>query len=207
MAKEKLDSGTEKSILEAALLVFTRKGFAAARMDDIAREAGINRALLHYYFRNKDKLFDLVFAQRIQQLLQGMGSIVAQGMPVRETIRAMVEHDIEMVRTNPDLPLFILQELHHNPERLVSLATQTSGGPRLMLKLLSAQVKLAIERREIKPIDAGQLLINIIAMSIYPFVARPMVKAVLELDEGQFDKMVKKRKKEVADFILDALKP
>jgi TetR/AcrR family transcriptional regulator len=207
MAKAKLDSGTEKAILEAALLIFTRKGFAAARMDDIAREAGINRALLHYYFRSKDKLFDLVFAQRIQQLLKGMGAIVAQGLPVKETIRAMVEHDIEMVRANPDLPLFILQELHHNPERLVALATQTSGGPHLMLKMLRAQVKSAVERGEIKPIDGGQLLINIIAMSIYPFVARPMVKAVLELDESQFDKMVTKRKKEVADFILDALKP
>lgn len=206
MVKEKRDSGAEKAILEAAHLVFTRKGFAAARMDDIAREAGINLALLHYYFRSKDKLFDLVFEHRIRQLLQGMAGIVAKGMPVRETIRAMVEHDIDMVRANPDLPLFILQELHHNPDRLVSLATQ-SGGPRMMLKLLQAQVKSAVARGEIKPIDGGQLLINIISMSVYPFVARPMVKAVLELDEDQFDRMVKKRKKEVADFILDALKP
>jgi TetR/AcrR family transcriptional regulator len=206
MAKEKRDSGAETAILSAAQLVFTRKGFAAARMDDIAKEAGINRALLHYYFRSKDKLFDLVFEQRIRQFMQGMAVIVAKGMPIRETIGAMVEHDIEMVRANPDLPLFILQELHHNPDRLVSIATQ-SAGPGMMLKALKSQVKLAVARKEIKPIDGGQLLINIIAMSVYPFIAKPMVKAVFELDDEQFDLMVKKRKKEVANFILDALKP
>src|SRR5262245_47886544 len=113
-------------------------------MEDIAKAAKINRALLHYYFRSKEKLFDLVFEQRIRQFMQCMGGIVAKGMAVRETIRAMVEHDIEMVRANPDLPLFILQELHHNPDRLVSVAT-AGAGPGMMLKALNSQVKLAVQ--------------------------------------------------------------
>ena len=109
MAKEKQDNGAEKAILEAARKVFTHRGFAGARMDEIAKEAGINRALLHYYFRSKEKLFDLVFAQRAREFFLGLAAIIGGPGSLENKIKAIVEHDIDMIRSQPDLPIFIMQ--------------------------------------------------------------------------------------------------
>lgn len=206
MAKKERDNDTEKAILEAARKVFTHKGYAAARMEDIAQEAGMNRALLHYYFRSKDRMFDLVFEQRVREFFVGVAQIMAGPLTLFEKIRAVVEHDIDMIRTQPDLPLFIMQELTQNPDRLIAIAKHSGVGPATMMKAFKIQVKAAVDKKLIRPIDGGQLLINIMSLCVYPFVAKPMIKAVQELDDAQFDKMIKKRKQEVTDFIIDAIK-
>jgi len=207
VVKQKRDNQAEKAILDAARKVFTRKGFAAARMDEIAREAKINKALLHYYFRSKENLFDLVFEQRLGEFFGALAGILAKPMPLMEKIAAIVAQDIDMLRSRPDLPIFVLQELAHNPERLVEAARSVNMGPFTLMKSFKLQVADAVEKKEIKPIDGGQLLINIMSMAIYPFIAKPLIKAVQGMDESQFDRMIQQRKKEVARFVRDAIKP
>ena len=97
MAKEKRDNQTEKLVLEAAMKVFTQKGYAAARMDDIAKEANINRALLHYYFRSKDKMFDLIFEQKVKEFFSGLGQILFSDRKLEDVIREMVKHEITLM--------------------------------------------------------------------------------------------------------------
>jgi len=189
----------------AARKVFTHKGFAAARMEDIAMEAGINRALLHYYFRSKEKMFDIIFEQRISEFFTGLISILASDLALSEKIRAIVEHDIETISQQQDLPMFILQELSQNPQRLIAYAEKVGAHPGQMIKIIGAQVKKEVAAGRIRPIDPGQLLINIMSLSLYPFIAKPMVKAVQGVDDHGFDLMMKRRKKEVADFILSAI--
>ncbi len=206
MAKTPRDNKTEKAILTAARKVFTRKGYSGARMEDIAKEAGINRALLHYYFRTKDRMFDLVFEQRIREFFVGLAQIISRPLPLFDKIRAIVEHDINMILAQPDLPIFIMQELTQNPERLIAVAENSGIGPATMMKTFRAQVKEAVDKKLIRPIEGGQLLINIMSLCVYPFVAKPMIKAVQDLDDDQFEKMIKKRKQEVPEFIIDAIK-
>ena len=194
------------AILTAARKVFTHKGYSAARMEDIAREAGINRALLHYYFRSKDRMFDLVFEQRIREFFVGLAQIMSRPLPLFDKIRAIVEHDINMILVQPDLPIFIMQELTQSPDRLIAVAKNSGIGPATMMKAFRAQVKEAVDKKLIRPIEGGQLLINIMSLCVYPFVAKPMIKAVQDLDDDQFDKMIRKRRQEVPEFIIDAIK-
>lgn len=193
--------------MEAARKVFTHRGFAGARMDEIAKEAGINRALLHYYFRSKEKLFDLVFAQRAREFFLGLAGIISGPGILEEKIRAIVEHDIDMLGAQPDLPLFVMQELGQNPDRLVRMAAESGANPAMMMKAFRAVVKDAVDKKQIRPIDAGQLLINTMSLCVYPFIARPMIKAIQELDDKQFDKMMQKRKQETFEFVMNSIKP
>ncbi|MEK6781041.1 MAG: TetR/AcrR family transcriptional regulator [Bacteroidota bacterium] len=206
MVKEKLDNQTEKAILEAAGKLFTRKGFAAARMEDIAKEAGINRALLHYYFRSKEKMFDLIFDQRVNEFFSGLGEIMFSEKGLEEKIRAIVEHEITTLSAHPDLPIFVLQELNQNPQRFLDHAGKAGAHPSTLLKKFSAQVKDEIKKGKIRNVDPSQLLMSIMSMAIYPFIAKPILKTIFETDEQGFNLIMKKRKKEVPDFILSALK-
>jgi AcrR family transcriptional regulator len=207
LAKKKPDNQTEKVILDAARRVFTHRGFAAARMDEIAKAAGINRALLHYYFRSKDKLFDLVFAQRAREFFLGLAGIIGGRGTLEEKIKAIVDHDIDMIRSQPDLPIFIMQELSQHPDRLVRMAVESGANPSQMMKVFRLAVKEAVDKKQIRPVEPGQLLINVMSLCVYPFIAKPMIKAVQELDDKQFDKMILKRKQEIVDFVMNSLKP
>ena len=207
MANKKPDNQSEMAILTAARKVFTQKGYAAARMDDIAKEAGINRALLHYYFRSKERMFDIIFEQRMAEFFSGLAQIIFSDQSITDKIRSIVEHDIDMVIAQPDLPIFIMQELTQNPQRLLNSAQGAGAKPGIMLKALNTGIKEAVAAREIRPVEASQLLINTMSLAIYPFIAKPMIKAMQDLDDAGFERMMKKRKKEVADFIINALKP
>lgn len=207
MAKEKTDNQTEKAILEAAGKVFTKKGYAAARMEDIAKEAGINRALLHYYFRSKDKMFDLIFDQRVREFFSGLGEIMFSEKSLEEKIRGIVEHEITILSAHPDLPIFILQELTQNPLRFFEHAQKVGAHPSMLQKKFSVHVMDEIKKKKIRDIDPRQLLMNIMSMAIYPFIAKPILKTILETDDAGFYKIMEKRKTEVTDFILKSLKP
>lgn len=207
MAKEKRDNQTEKLVLEAAMKVFTQKGYAAARMDDIAKEANINRALLHYYFRSKDKMFDLIFEQKVKEFFSGLGQILFSDRKLEDVIREMVKHEITLIVANPYLPLFVLQELQQSPERLLNHAKASGMSPNLILKRFSVLVNDAIRSKTINKIEPGQLLINIMSLCIYPMIAKPVLKSVLELDDKKFEKMMTQRIEQVSEFILLSIKP
>jgi len=207
LVKEKRDNQTEKAILMASRKVFTQKGFAATRMDDIAKEAGINRALLHYYFRSKEKLFDLIFQQRVREFFFGLAGKLSGPLVLEDKIRAVVEHDIDMIRSQPDLPIFVMQELAQRPERFVQMAQESGASPTGMMKSFKAQVKEAVEKKQIRAIEGEQLLINVMSLCVYPFMARPIIQSVQGLSDAQFDKMILRRKQEIVEFVMRSLKP
>ena len=104
MVKKKIDQSTEQIILEAAKKVFVRKGMAGARMQDIADEAGINKALLHYYFRNKEKLFEMIFMEAAEKFFPRINAIFDSDQPLFEKIESFCEEYISVVMENPYLP-------------------------------------------------------------------------------------------------------
>ena len=206
MVKTK-DSTTENVILEAARKVFTQKGYSASRMDDIAAEAGLNRALLHYYFRNKDRMFEMIFEQRIREFFSGLITILTSDVSLNDKIKAIIEHDISMLNKHPDLPLFVLQEINQNPNRLKEFINKIGVAPKSLFEAFNVQVRKEVKKGSIRNIEGFQLLINIMSLCIYPFIARPMIQLLNQLSDVEFDKMMDKRKVEIEQFVLMGLKP
>jgi TetR/AcrR family transcriptional regulator len=198
------DKNTEEIILQAARKAFTQKGLSGARMQDIADEAGINKALVHYYFETKEKLFSLVFEEEFGKFFANLATVISADMPLFEKIEEIVSLDIERMSQFPDMPLFVINEVSRNPDMLTERFKEMRVKD--VLGSLQRQVTIEIKRGTIKNISAEQLLINIQSLSIFPFVARPMVKKVMQLNEKQFQEMIQVRKKEVARFIIGAIK-
>jgi TetR/AcrR family transcriptional regulator len=199
------EKNTEELIIEAAKKIFIKKGLAGTRMQDIADEAGINKAMLHYYFRSKDRLFEIIFTEAINKVLTSLNSILATPMPFPEKIKAIVENYLTALMANPQLPLFVLNEITQNPEMFVQKLKEKVGFPNVNAFLM--EIAVAGEQGIIRKISPLQLIMNIISMSVFPFVAKPLFQAVTEIDDVQFRMVMEERKRSLATFILDALRP
>jgi AcrR family transcriptional regulator len=202
MAQEK---NTEEQIIAAAKKIFIQKGLAGARMQDIADEAGINKAMLHYYYRSKDKLFEMVFNEAIDKLIARMNQTISANLSLQEKIRGIVKNYIEGLSENPHLPLFVLNELQQNPELFAKKFKSRPNFPNLEQFLM--EIAVAGEKGLIKKISPIQLLINMLSMCVFPFAARPLIQTVVGLDDIQYRLLIEERKQLVADFIIAAIKP
>lgn len=198
---------TEERILEAATKVFTRRGFAATRTEDIAKEAGINRTLLHYYYRDKQTIFNLIFEARFKDFFKGLFLIFeADNISLFDKIRRMVDHEISTLTKHPDLARFIITEIAHNPELLIEYGTKLGMNPRVLKQSFEDLVAREVSENIIKPIEGRQLLMNIMSLCIYPLVAKPIILTMMNVDETSFTKMMEQRKIEVSEFIINAIK-
>jgi TetR/AcrR family transcriptional regulator len=193
---------TEKLILEAAKKVFLDKGFDGARMQNIADEAGINKALLHYYFRSKDKLFDAIFDDAFMQFLPNIGQVLMSDMPFPDKIRAFVGHYIDMLLNNPHLPIFIMRELQRAPEKIVSLLKKSGIHP----EITAAKLYQEVADGKIIPIPMPHLIVNMIGLCVFPFIGRPIIEGfIFNNDTEAYQKFLLERKTVVADFIINAI--
>ncbi len=192
---------TEKRILEAAKTVFHKKGFDGARMQEIADEAGINKALLHYYFRSKENLFDAVFSDAFTEFFRRLFSLISDTIPLDEKIRYICNDYITFMQQNPFIPVFILNGIQHNPEKVAALLQNSPNPPSAILK----QVKIMMEAEGLHGIDHRQLIINIISLSVFPLVAKPLLKNILNLSEEEFSDFIEVRKRELPELILRSI--
>ena len=197
---------TEDIILNAATRVFTQKGFSGARTCEIAKEAGINRSLLHYYYRDKQTMFNLIFETRFKELFTGVISILGSEDSLEVKIRKIIEHEISQLILNPDLPMFILSEVAQNPQ-FFSQLTQKFGinAPKNLLKFEN-MVKKEVENKTIRKIDGRQLFLHIMSICIYPFLASPVIGLIMKMNETEFCELMEKRKEEAVTFVLNGIK-
>ncbi|MBP7557154.1 MAG: TetR/AcrR family transcriptional regulator [Chitinophagaceae bacterium] len=205
MDKSQKDTNTEQRILEAAKKVFVRKGMAGARMQDIADEAGINKALLHYYFRNKEKLFEMIFMEAASKLFPRINQLFTAELPLFEKIERFCHEYIDIVKSNPYLPLFVLNEINQNPGHF--LQKYWKGEHKPNPSQLLNQIAEEVQRGTIRPIHPVNLMINLVSMTIFPFMAKPMLEANLGISADQFNDFIEQRKKEIPAFIISALRP
>lgn len=130
-AKKGKDGTTEEKIKEAARKLFTQKGFAGTKTRDIANEAGINLALLNYYFRSKEKLFDMIMLENLEQFIRGVAVIMMdENASVHEKLEKLISMYIDMLTKEPDLPIFIINTLKNEPSKMVIKMNAEIGAAR-----------------------------------------------------------------------------
>jgi AcrR family transcriptional regulator len=204
MAKEiKDDKSAEQKILEAAKQVFMENGLDGARMQDIADKAGINKALLHYYFRSKDKLFERIFTEEAQKFMPRVTEIMLSEMTLFEKIEKFIGQYIDTLIQNPMLANFIMNEIHRNPKEMM---TKIWGNQRPPVDKVEEHVAKLVKKGVIKPIKGYELMINMVSLCIFPFLAKPMVQWVTKTNDEEFVKMMQQRKKTVVQFVIDSIK-
>jgi len=201
--ENKNDKSTEQKILEAAKQVFMEKGIDGARMQDIADKAGINKALLHYYFRSKEKLFEMIFMEEARKFLPKVTSIMVSEMTLFEKVEKFVGEYIDTLLQNPLLPIFILNEINRNPKDAIK---KIFGNQRPPIDKVDELIAKLVKKGEIKPIKGYELMVNMVSMCIFPFLARPMVQWITKATDEEFVKLMEMRKKTVVKFVLDSIK-
>ena len=194
---------TETEILIAAKEIFQQKGMAGARMQEIADKAKINKALLHYYYRSKQLLFEAVFKSAFSLLAPQLNKVLNDDSDLFEKIRMFTENYVSFVIKHPYLPNFVIQELNKNPEFVQKLRSEKNFPSIEKFKL---QVSDAINQGIIKPIEAEQLFINIISLNIFPFIGEPLLMALVNVDKESYNIILENRKTEVAEFIINSIK-
>jgi TetR/AcrR family transcriptional regulator len=206
------DRDSEQRILDAAHVVFLRRGTAGARMQEIAKEADVNSALLHYYFRSKERLAEAVFQRAAMQLMPAVIRILGSDAELEAKVEQVVDVELQQLQKTPYLPGYILSELTHHPERVRQLFSTVTGltpaeiGGRVF-RVLGAQINARVKARRMHPIAPEQFAINLLALCVFPFAARPMVMALAGLDQAGFNQFIERRRRELAPFFLRALRP
>ena len=194
---------TEEKIFNAARIVFQKKGFAGARMQEIADEAGINKAMLHYCFKNKELLFQAVFRNAFSQLVPQINELFNSRDSVFEKIRKFTHSYISFVILNPYLPPFVIQEMNNNPEFVLSfLENENRPNPSVLISQIEKEIASGI----IKPINPKHLLMNLISMTVFPFAAQMMIKGMLQISDTEFNQMMEERKTSIAEQIINSIK-
>lgn len=192
-------ASTEERIKEAARIVFTRKGYSATRTRDIAEEAGINLALLNYYFRSKEKLFQIIMMEKVQKLLGVMAPLVNDpDITLELKVKAIVENYFTLLKDNPDLPLFVLSEIRNDAH---GFEKQVRIGQLLRESHMLRQIQ---ERRP--DVDPLQMAASLLSMIVFPFVARPLLFGTDKKGTEIFQEFIRERTELIPKWFKSILK-
>lgn len=205
------DGDTEHRILDAARRVFVRRGTAGARMQEIAEEAGVNQALLHYYFRSKERLAATVFREAAVRLLPAVVRVFSSDASLDEKIERFVHLYIDTVRETPFLPGYVLAELHHQPERLAALLESAGVQPgqagAALRHRLDEQLRERAAAGAIRAITPEQFLVTLLGLVVFPFLARPALQIAFGMDDEAFGRFLDERRAALPRVIRNALQP
>jgi TetR/AcrR family transcriptional regulator len=200
---------TEVKILLSAKKVFYQKGLKGARMQEIADDAGVNKAMLHYYFRSKEKLFDKVFEESVQSVTPVLMNVFLEDSDLNTKIAHLVEMLIDLFMNEPYLSNFIVNELSQNPEKLFINVLDLEGGLiGKVIPLVNQQLQVEIEKGNINSeIRSAELIVNIMSLCLFPIMSQTVLQKTLGIDDERMIRFMNKRKQTVTKFVLDAIKP
>ena len=201
--KKTKDISTEERIKAAARKVFHQKGFAGTRTRDIAEEAGVNHAMLNYYFRSKEKLFEMVMMETMAQFFKGVNLMLNdESTSLDEKIDLIVSNYVDLLLKEPELPTFILNEVRPNPQAFVE---QNPIKEALTHSVLTRQYAEAVARGEITEPNLMQAILNVIGLVIFPFIAKPILTSIINIPEEQYKALMLQRKTLIPQWIKGML--
>lgn len=190
---------TEQKIKNAARKVFHEKGFSATRTRDIAEEAGINLALLNYYFRSKQKLFDIIMAETMQDFLKIIGFVINNAeATLEQKVEALVTTYIDQLIVEPQIALFIITEIKNNPkDSVLTSMVKTMIANSVFVK----QYEQAVDDGKIPPVNIFHFLINVVGLTVFPFIGAPIMKNIGDMSDREFKTLMLERKKLIPAWI------
>ena len=195
-------SSTEEKIKEAARKIFLKKGFEGATTRDISQEAGLNCALMNYYFRSKEKLFASVFEEMLHLFFQGMITVLNKPISLKEKIIELIEHDFQTFKRNPSLCIFVLNELHRDPDQLINIiqAAKTQA-----VLLFESQLKQAIEQGSVRPVNIQHVLSLLLSNTQFIFLGKAITMSTWQMDEDAFNTYAEEHKQFITQMIINFL--
>lgn len=194
-----MDQSTEEKIKTAARKIFHEKGYSGTRTRDIAEEAGINLALLNYYFRNKKRLFELVMSDSLEDFFSSIRvAFVDTSTDLDQKIHIIINNYLDQLTANPNIPIFLLNELRSNPDALVK-KSELRG----VLNSSSFMEQLEERLKETKQTDINpfHLIVNILGLTVFPFMASPMIKEMRQINDEQFMAFIEERRTLIPQWI------
>ena len=199
-----VDTTTEEKTKEAARAVFYKKGYAATRTRDIAEEAGINLALLNYYFRSKEKLFDMIMLETVTGFMHTMATILNnEKSTLEKKVELVASHYIDFISKEPNIPIFMLSEIRNNSDGLLK---KLPIRQLIMQSLFFKQHQEAVAKRKITEPNPLHFLMNLLSLVVFPFIAQPLFQGISGLNETQFNKLIHERKKLIPIWIKAMMK-
>ena len=198
----------EEAILEVAEKLFLEKGFAMTSTTEIAKEVGCNQALVHYYFRTKDNLFNVIFEQKFKTFFQGVFEMRTMGnMSFQDKLRHIIETHFDLLRKNPKMPALILNELSRRPDQIAVLREKLHSLPEKLFAELEKDLQVEIQQGNIRDISLMDILVSMLSLNIALFIIMPVAETILQINEIQKEFMITHRRSENVDFILKSLRP
>jgi len=199
---------TEQSILEEAEKLFLEKGFTLTSTTAIAKEVGCNQALIHYYFRSKENLFNVIFEIKFKTFFQQIFELNKfKDLPFREKLKHMIESHFDMIKKNPGMPLLIITELSRQPEQLKNLKEKLHALPEQLFKQLDAELQTEITAGRVREISLMDLIVTMLSLNISLFLLMPIAGDLIPLDETQKQIIIEHRRTEHVNIILNNLRP
>jgi TetR/AcrR family transcriptional regulator len=191
---------TEDHIKDTAKKIFFGKGHFNAKMHEIAKEGGLNRALLHYYFRNRENLFDVVLKEAMEESFVKMFGILSTGKPFEEKIREAIEHITDCLSKYPFIENFIISEINKNPQGADSLLAVKLGKD--FMKNFMKEIKHYLKKNGLPQIKPEQFMVNMMALCTYASSTKPIIQNILGFTETHYQSFLKERKKILPEIIL-----
>jgi len=198
-------SNTEQQIMEAAEELFLNKGFALTTTTEIARKVGCNQALVHYYFRTKENLFGKLFEKKFILFTSAISVDPLKNCGLKEKIETIITKHLEVIAANPKLPFLIINEVTTNPARFENIVSILREHSYPILEALEKELAIERERGNVRDISAFDLLLNILSLNIFMFLAKPLLQGIRNFSSEEFDAFVIKRREEIVKTILGGI--
>jgi len=204
----KNDTEMEKTILREAERLFLEKGFALTSTTEIAKAAGCNQALIHYYYRTKEQLFAAIFEDKIRLLFEDLSVIDEASMSFEDVLRRVIEAHFDLIRANPRLPFLVMNELLTNPARVAELKVRLADAPKAELFYrMEARLSAEIEAGRVRPMGILDLVIDFVSLNVMYFLAVPILTAVRGLGDAEVEEMTEARRRENVELVLRGIRP
>jgi len=203
----KAEKNMEEAILEAATVLFLEKGFATTSTTEIAKKAGCNQALVHYYFRTKERLFEAIFKNKFKVFLESLLVSFEEDMSFEDRLARKISSHFDLIAKNPQLPGLIINELSRNPERLALFRNSLSDVPQRVLASLDKELQEEIAKGNVRPMSVYDLLLNMISLNVMPFILSEPFKSIAQIPDDKFTELLEHRKEENIQIILKGIKP
>lgn len=197
------EQDVEIKIMEAAKAVFFRKGMDGATMQEIADEAHISRTSLHYHFRNKEKLFVIIFAESLTRITPKFNEIIEMPIPMFQKVEMFVENYLTVLAENPMLPNLIVHEMSRDPQSVFNIIN-TKG---IKLDKLLMQIELEKKAGTLRNFPIEHFVVDLIGMCVFPFLSKPLLNEYLFNNRDDvFQEFIQERKKIISGMIINFIK-